>query len=112
MLWNIAVVSWDMPYFYYLGMAILFLSLIVYFIPTYYTFYETHIEVIYLFIKNRREYTDFKCYYMDKHGIMLSTFRHPHRLDAFRGLNLRFSKNAEEKQALLSLLEQRIGNKH
>ncbi len=112
LLWNVAVVNWDMPFYYMLGMLILLLSLITYFIPTYYTFYDTHIQVKYLLINNRREYQDFKCYYMDKRGIMLSTFRHPNRLDPFRGLNLRFSKTGEEKETLLQLLETRIGNKH
>ncbi|MDP8231725.1 MAG: hypothetical protein P9L91_03545 [Candidatus Zophobacter franzmannii] len=111
LLWNIAVVNWQMPFYYYFGMTILFMGLITYFIPSYYTFYDTHIEAKYLFFKVRREYTDFRCYFMDKRGIMLSTFRRPNRLDAFRGLNLRFSKDAEEKQELLELLEKRIGNK-
>ena len=91
--WQLAVVTWEMPLFYILGILFLLISLTPYFIPTTYMFYEYKIEVYYSFIKIERRYEEFGCYYADKKGVMLSTFKKPRRLDSFRGLSLRFSKD-------------------
>ncbi len=111
LIWKIAVVNWNMPLFYYIGMTLFILSLITYFIPTTYELLENKITIHYWFIKTERPYSHFGCYYIDKKGIMLSTFKMPRKLDAFRGLSLRFSKTREEKEELLNLLAMNIGNK-
>ena len=82
-----------------------------YFIPTRYEFYEYKILVWYAGIKIEKRYSDFKCYYADKKGVMLGTFMRPRRLDSFRGQSLRYSKTKKEKEQLLELLEQKIGNR-
>jgi hypothetical protein len=105
------VKGWDMPLFYYLGVAFLFFSLITYFIPTYYECGEQSIKVKYWFVTMQRQWSDFGCYYQDARGVMLSTFRHPRRLDPFRGLSLRFSRSRNEKEVLLEILNTKIGNK-
>jgi len=110
-LWRIAVIDWEMPLFYYLGLLIFLLSLSPYFIPTKYEFLDETIVVYYWFIRMEKKYTDYKSFYTDKKGIMLSTFKMHRRLDAFRGLNLRFSKTKAEKEQLLAILEDKIGNK-
>lgn len=110
-LWRIAVIDWEMPLFYYLGLLIFFLSLAPYFIPTTYEFFEEEIVIYYWFVKMKRPYSSYGCYYVDKKGVMLSTFKMPRRLDAFRGLNIRFSKNKAEKPDLLRLLDLKIGNR-
>ncbi len=109
-LWQIAVVSWDMPLFFYLGMGIFFFSLITYFIPTSYEFYEDKIVIYYFFIRIERVYSDFGCFYIDKKGVMLSTFKTHRRLDSFRGQSIRFSKTRAEKDELIKLLKDKIGN--
>ena len=109
-LWQIAVISWEMPLFFYLGLVIFLLSLITYFIPTRYEFYEDKIVIYYLFVRIERIYSDFGCFYTDKKGVMLSTFKAPRRLDAFRGQSIRFSKTRSEKDELIKLLKEKIGN--
>jgi hypothetical protein len=111
-LWKIAVLMWDMPLFYYLGMAIFLISLITYFIPTKYELDENKITITYLMIKVEKKYKDFGCYYLDNKGIMLGTFKKPRRLDPFRGTSLRFSKTRAEKSELLAILERKIGNRY
>ncbi len=111
LLWKIAVINWQMPLFFYLGMGLFLLSLITYFIPTTYEFYEDKVLVHYWLIKAERPYSHFGCFYIDKKGIMLSTFKMPRKLDPFRGLSLRFSKTRNEKEELLIILEDKIGNK-
>ena len=110
-LWKITVINWQMPLFFYLGMGLFLLSLITYFIPTTYELYEGNILVHYWLIKAERPYSHFGCYYTDKKGIMLSTFKMPRKLDPFRGLSLRFSKTRIEKEDLLEILDDKIGNK-
>ncbi len=111
-LWKVAVVIWDMPLFYYLGFVIFVFSMITYFIPTRYEFYEMKIVIFYAMIKVERHYSDFKCFYSDKKGIMLGTFMKPRKLDGFRGQSIRFSKHQTEKKDLIKLLEQKIGNQY
>lgn len=111
-LWHVAIVIWDMPLFYYLGFAIFVFSMITYFIPTRYEFYEMKIVIHYSMIKIERNYSDFKCFYSDKKGIMLGTFMKPRKLDGFRGQSIRFSKHQTEKEDLIKLLEQKIGNQY
>ncbi|MDA3814081.1 MAG: hypothetical protein PF570_07505 [Candidatus Cloacimonetes bacterium] len=111
LLWKITVINWNMPLFFYLGMGVFMLSLITYFIPTTYELFEEKIIVHYWLIKVERPYSHFGCYYIDKKGIMLSTFKMPRKLDPFRGLSLRFSKPRNEKDELVKILEDKIGNR-
>ena len=62
-------------------------------------------------IRIEKKYVDFGCFYADKKGVMLSTFKKPRRLDNFRGQSVRFSKNQKEKEELLKLLENKIGKR-
>jgi hypothetical protein len=110
-LWQLTVINWDQPFYYFFGMLILFGGTISYFIPTHYAFRENEIVVHYWIFKLVRPYSNFGCYYTDKKGVMLSTFTMPRRLDPFRGLNVRFSKTQKEKKVLFELLERKIGNK-
>ena len=108
-LWNLAVKQWQQPWFYFLGMTLVLGNLLPYFIPTTYFLYEYEIVIHYLMIKITRHYTDFGCFYSDKRGIMLSTFKMPRRLDAFRGQSLRFSQTQKEKEQLVEILTRKIG---
>jgi hypothetical protein len=101
-----------MPLFYFLGLALVYGNLIPYFIITEYFLYEDEIQVRYIFFKIKRSWSDFGCFYKDKRGVMLSTFKMPRRLDPFRGQSLRFSKSQAEVPELLDFLEQKIGKRY
>jgi len=111
-LWEIAVIKWEMPLFFYLGILVFTISLLPYFIPTKYEFFNDKIIITYLFIKVEKNYSDFGCYYADKKGVMLSTFTKPRRLDNFRGQSIRFSKNQTEKEELFKLLDEKVGKRY
>ncbi len=108
LLWQIAVVEWQMPLFYVLGLLLVLGNLAPYYIPTQYKLYEDRIDINYFSIKISRKYSDFHCFYADKKGMMLGTFPQPNRLDRFRGQSLRFSKRQEEKTELKEILERKI----
>ncbi|MCK9557805.1 MAG: hypothetical protein PHO85_06545 [Candidatus Cloacimonetes bacterium] len=111
-LYRLTVLNWQMPLFYFLGLALVYGNLIPYFIITEYFLYEDEIQVRYIFFKIKRSWSDFGCFYKDKRGVMLSTFKMPRRLDPFRGQSLRFSKSQAEVPELLDFLEQKIGKRY
>ena len=112
LLWKIVYLTWGYPLYYYSGMALVLGSLLPYFVPTRYIMGESNITIFYLFVKVVRQYSDFGCFYTDKRGIMLSTFKTPRRLDPFRGQSLRFSAKQTEKEELSKLLEVKIGKRY
>jgi len=107
-LWNITIVKWDQPLYYILGVIILFIGVIPYFVSTKYEFYDDHFIVRYPFVKIEKQYTDYGSFYNDKNGIMISTFKQVSRLDAFRGQSIRFSKDRKEKDAIIALLSEKL----
>jgi hypothetical protein len=112
LLWNIAIVIWQAPIFYFGGMLLVIGSLLPYFIKTKYQLCDNSIVAQYLFIRIERKYTDFGCFYLDKRGIMLSTFKTPRRLDPFRGFSLRLSALQTEKVEAIEILTNKIGKKY
>lgn len=94
-----------------LSMVFLFSSLFSFFVPTYYKFYDDHVFVKLLVFKRERKYNEFKCFYADKKGVMLSTFNRPRGLDRFRGQSIRFTKAQDEREQIMEFLNEKIGNK-
>jgi len=111
-LWWIAVISWKMPIFYVLGILFVMIELSPYFIPTSYEIYEHKIHIYYPFVDVERDYSLYKCFYLDKLGILLGTYSRPSRMDRFRGQSLRFSKTKEEKEQLIAILKEKIGKQY
>jgi hypothetical protein len=107
LLWNVAIVHWGYPIFYYGGMLLTIGNLLPYFIASRYQLFDEGIVIRYLFIKVERKFADFGCFYLDKRGIMLSTFKTPRRLDTFRGQSLRFSFKQQEKEELIRILQEK-----
>lgn len=97
---------------FWISMVLILISISSYFIPSHYTFLNDRVVAKYIFMKVERKYKDFGCFYSDKHGVMLSTFKTPRRLDPFRGLSVRFSKTQSEKDELLKFLENKIGKRY
>ncbi len=94
-----------------LSLAFLFSSLFAYFVPTFYKFYDDHLFIQVGIFKRERNYSEFKCFYADKKGVMLSTFNRPRGLDRFRGQSVRFTKKQAERDDIMQFLEEKIGNR-
>lgn len=112
LVWNITVNIWQTPFYYFLGMLLVLGNLLPWFIPTDYELDHQGVHVRYLFIKVSRKWEDFGCFYQDKRGVMLSTFKMPRRLDPFRGQSLRFSAKKTEEEELIKILMDKIGKKY
>jgi hypothetical protein len=106
-LWELAIGIWQQPLYYMLGVFMLFIGIVPYFVPTRYYFFESGLVVIYPIAKVEKLYTDYGCFYADKNGIMLSTFKRPRRLDAFRGQSIRYSKTREEREGIIEFLKEK-----
>jgi len=107
-LWNVTIVKWQQPLYYVLGVIILFIGIIPYFVSTKYEFYEDKFIVRYPFVKIEKKYSDYGSFYNDKNGVMISTFKQVSRLDAFRGQSVRFSKSRAEKEQIIEFLSTKL----
>jgi hypothetical protein len=112
LLWELTVNKWQQPLYYFLGIFMLFIGIVPYFVPTRYYFFEDGIVILYPIAKIEKLYSSFGCFYIDKHGIMLSSFKQPRRLDSFRGQSIRFSKTADERESIIMFLKEKVGKQY
>lgn len=89
---------------YYAGLAIVVLggSLASYFLPTDYVLYAGGGEMRFFWICRRFTWEQFRSYYPDRNGVLLSPFARPSRLENFRGLYLRFGDCADQVMAIVT----------
>jgi hypothetical protein len=101
-----ALVGWLYgPFFILLALVILSASLGIYFLPTHYTLFVGGLETRFLGVTRRFTWSQFRSYYPDRNGVLLSPFPRPSRLENFRGLFVRFHGNRE---AVMAVVHERI----
>ena len=71
-------------------------SLHRYLIPFRYEFYEHELVVSAPLYRLTKPWSDFRSFYVDKNGVLLSPFPKPSRLENFRGVYVRFGTNQSE----------------
>lgn len=93
----IPLVLWPLygPFFGVMAFAILGGSLFPFFLPTRYVLYAGGLESVFLGVHRRFVWNQFRSYYPDKFGVLLSPFAHPSRLENFRGIYLRYNGEAD-----------------
>ena len=84
---------------------ILYGSLTQYFTKTTYEFTDTKVRVKYVVNKIEKDWAQYRSYYIDKNGVLLSPFAGPSRLENFRGLFIRFADN---KDRVAEIVRQKI----
>ena len=89
----IPILVWPLYGLFFGLMAFVILagSLFPFFLPTDYVLYAGGLESIFLGVHRRFTWDQFRSYYPDKNGVLLSPFTHPSRLENFRGTYLRFN---------------------
>ena len=90
------------PIYGFLSILFLGFSLLPYYTPTTYRLNEDGIEVKKVFYTIKKSWSNFRSFYPDKNGVLLSPFPIPTRLENFRGIYIRFRGNGEE---VLSVVE-------
>ncbi|MCX6833009.1 MAG: hypothetical protein NT028_12940 [candidate division Zixibacteria bacterium] len=84
---------------------ILYGSLTQYFTKTTYEFTDIKVRVKYVVNKIEKDWAQYRSYYVDKNGVLLSPFAGPSRLENFRGLFIRFASN---KDQVMEVVRQKI----
>ena len=102
LVWIIVFIFWG-PGWFIISFILVGGSILPYFLPTRYTLSEEGITVRSLFTRQKKRWNDYKRYYVDKHGIFLSPFEKPSRLENYRGMYIRFHKNKEDVIAFVKL---------
>ena len=77
-----------------------------YFLPFHYHCRTDNIIVNTCCYKLERSWSTYRSYYVDKHGILLSPFTKPSRLENFRGIYIRFGKHPSEE--IVKFIESKI----
>jgi hypothetical protein len=90
------------PFFGLLAFLMLAGSLGTYFLPTDYILTATGVESRFIGVPRRFRWEQFRSFYRDRHGVLLSPFPRPSRLENFRGLYLRFDGFADAVMAVVA----------
>lgn len=89
--------TFESAFLAFLSMLILVVSLSSYFFPTKYKLTESGVTIKGILTERFKPWDYFHSYYCDKHGVCLSTFSYPSRLDPFRGFSLQFRRDNREE---------------
>ncbi len=93
------------PFYGLLALVILGGALMSYFLPTDYNFYVGGLESVFLGVHRRFTWDQFRSFYADRNGVLLSPFARPSRLENFRGIYLRYG---DCKQQMLEIVNDRV----
>ncbi len=93
------------PFFGLMALVILGGSLFPFFLPTRYVLYAGGLESVFLGVHRRFMWSQFRSYYPDPNGVLLSPFAHPSRLENFRGIYLRYDGQSEH---VLRIIAERV----
>lgn len=88
-----------------LSVLILFGALGSFYFPTWYYIYEDHLVIRSLIQTLRKDWSQFRSYYADKNGVLLSPFARPTRLENFRGT---YIKCFEHLDKVMEIVKEKI----
>lgn len=89
-----------------LALVVLFASLAKFYMPTHYRLTDKRITVKSTTQTIHKDWAQFRSFYPDRNGVLLSPFAEPSRLENFRGLYLIFEQNNKE---VVNFIKARIG---
>ena len=84
-----------------LAVLILFGSLTSYYFPTRYKFTEDAVYIKTTTQSLQKKWSQYRTYYVDKNGVLLSPFTRPSRMENFRGIYIKFWYNKDEVVAFV-----------
>lgn len=80
----------------FLSVVVMLVSLSSFLFPVTFTLDQESVTMKSAFSTKRRKWEEFKSFWVDNHGVLLSPFERRSRLESFRGLYIRFSDNKDE----------------
>jgi len=107
----IGIYSWTLSaVFTALASIILIGSLSGYFFPTTYKFFDDQLVVRYTVTTLKKEWSQYRSFYKDKNGVLLSPFTQQSRLENFRGIYVRFGDCDRERVMEFIKSKVEVGN--
>lgn len=103
----VVLVAWTLQtwlhagYFTVIAVLLVWGQVASFFLPTYYTLTEDGVAVRGALGRREKAWTDFRSYFTDREGVLLSPFEERSRLERFRGLSLQFHGNRDEVVAFV-----------
>ncbi len=91
--------------FGFLSLVVLFASVAKFYFPTYFTLTDSEAVIKSSAQTIRKQWSEFRSYYPDKNGVLLSPFVDKSRLENFRGIFLMFDNNEED---VMNIVKQKI----
>lgn len=79
-----------------LALIVLFASLAKFYLPTKFTLNDKYIIIKSTTQTIKKEWVNFRSFYPDKNGVLISPFLEPTRMENFRGLYLIFDNNKDD----------------
>lgn len=110
LVWGIVYLATGSLLFLAIAVVMLLGSLSGFFLPTEYEFYADKIKVKCFLASLEKEWKNYRSFYIDKNGVLLSPFKEPSRLENFRGIYLRLDRNSEIKDKVIDFIKSKIGN--
>lgn len=107
-IWGIVYLATGSLLFLAIAIVIMLGSLSGFFLPTEYKFYPDKIKVKYFLASLEKEWKNYRSFYVDKNGVLLSPFTKPSRLENFRGIYLRFDRNSDIKDKVMDYIKSKI----
>jgi len=107
-----AAVYFAMQSFLFLMVAVvvMLVSLWGFFLPTEYELYPDKIKVRYVMTSLEKEWKNYRSFYVDKSGVLLSPFTKPSRLENFRGIYLKIDRDSQMKDKIVDYIKSKIGS--
>jgi hypothetical protein len=68
---------------------------------TRYQFYDDHFTVATTFQETEKSWSQYRSYYPDRNGVLLSPFLRPTRLENFRGIYIKFNGNKDDVMGII-----------
>ena len=98
----VAMMAWTIQslfsttYFTVLAVLLVWGQIAGFFLPTRYALTEDRVSVRGLVSRREKSWDEFRSFYVDKEGLLLSPFDERSRLERFRGVSLQFHGNRDE----------------
>ena len=89
-----------------LSAVCLICSLYRYFVPSRYEFYDDRVVVVSFSRRAMKPWSDFRSFYADRNGVLLSPFARPSRLENFRGVYVRFGDS--KRHEILDFIQRKV----
>jgi hypothetical protein len=81
-------------------------SLYRYFVPSHYEFHDDRLVIISFTRQLIKPWSDFRSFYADQNGVLLSPFSRPSRLENFRGVYVHFGGSRRDE--ILDFIQRKV----